>query len=319
MASDNAVWPFQRDGSALISVIVPTLHRSKLLKRAVSSVLAQSTADLEVVVVIDGPDPETRQLLSDIADGRLRFIQNLRSLGAAEARNVGIKAAQGEWVAFLDDDDEWVSDKLELQLAVAGPTRHDVIVSCLSYVVTPLQCYIWPRRVYDNVKPLDEYLFDRRTWFRGDVMLQCSSLLMSRQLSLELMFLPVHDDWDMLLRAVNAKRARIVSVNKPLVIHRTEDDRDSLGATFDWRKSLIWADNNRDLIGPRAYAGFCLTIVSPQAAKLGDYSAFFFLLYCAFSHGSPRLIHLALYLAIWLIPIRRRQKLRSLWYRSPNS
>jgi glycosyltransferase involved in cell wall biosynthesis len=303
----------------MISVIVPTVRRPKLLIRAVNSVLAQSTSDLEVVVVIDGPDPETTQLLSDIADRRLRFIQNLRSLGSAEARNVGIKAARGEWVAFLDDDDEWLRDKLELQLTVAGPVRHDVIVSCLSYVVTPLQRYIWPRRVYDNVSSLDEYLFDRRSWFRGDVMLQCSSLLMSRQLSRELMFTPEHDDWDMLLRAVNAKGVKIVSVNKPLVMHHTEDGRHSLGASFDWRRSLTWADSNRSLISPRAYAGFCLTIVSPQAAKAGDYSAFFVLLYRALSNGSPRPIHFALYLAIWLIPIHRRQKLRSLWYRPPKS
>ena len=301
----------------MISVIVPTAHRPQLLMRAVNSVLTQSMSDLEVVVVIDGPDLETRELLSGIADRRLRFTQNPRSLGGAGARNVGIKAARGEWIAFLDDDDEWLRDKLELQLAIAGPVSHLVIVSCLSYVVTPLQRYIWPRRIYDSASSLDEYLFDRRTWFRGDVMLQCSSLLMSRQLGLELMFTPEHDDWDLLLRAVNAKGVKIVSVDKPLVTHYTEDGRDSLGASFDWRKSLLWADNNRSLISPRAYAGFCLTIVSPQAAKAGDYSAFLVLLYRAFRYGNPRPIHFALYLAIWLIPIRSRQKLRSLWYRLP--
>ena len=304
----------------MISVIVPTAHRPQLLMRAVTSVLAQSMSDLEVVVVVDAPIClETTQLLSDIADRRLRFIQNPRSLGSAGARNVGIKAARGEWIAFLDDDDEWLRDKLELQLATAGPVNHLVIVSCLSYVVTPLQRYIWPRHIYDGASSLDEYLFDRRTWFRGDVMMQCSSLLMSRQLSLELMFTPEHDDWDILLRAVNAKGVRIVSVGKPLVIHHTEDGRNSLGASFDWRKSLMWADNNRSLINPRAYAGFCLTIVSPQAAKAGDYSAFLVLLYRAFRYGYPRPIHFALYLAIWLIPIRWRQKLRSLWYHPPRS
>jgi glycosyltransferase involved in cell wall biosynthesis len=303
----------------MISVIVPTARRPQLLMRAVESVLAQSTSDLEVVVVVDGPDPETTQSLSDIADHRLRFIQNSQSLGSAEARNIGIKSARGDWVAFLDDDDEWVKDKLELQLAVAGSVRHDVIVSCLSYVVTPLQRYIWPRRVYDNASPLDEYLFDRRTFFGGDVMLQCSSLLMSRQLGLELMFRPEHDDWDMLLRAVNTKGVKIVSVETPLVMHHTEDGRDSLGANFDWKKSLLWADNNRSLISPRAYAGFCLTIISPQAAKARDYSAFFVLLNRALRYGYPRPIQLALYIAIWLIPMRRRQKLRSVWYRSQQS
>jgi glycosyltransferase involved in cell wall biosynthesis len=302
----------------MISVIIPTARRPRLLLRAVNSVIAQSSSDLEVVVVIDGPDPETTRVLNDIDDHRLRVIENPKSLGGAGARNVGIKAARGEWVAFLDDDDEWVRAKLERQLAAAGPVCHFVIISCLSYVVTPLQRYIWPRRVYDNLVPLAEYLFDRRGWFRGDVMLQCSSLFMSRELCLELMFAPEHDDWDLLLRAVTTKGARIVTVNEPLVIHHTEDGRASLGASFDWKKSLAWANNNRDLISPRAYAGFCLTIVAPQAAKVGDYSAFFILLYSAFIYGSPRPIHFALYIGIWLIPMRRRQKLRSLWYRLQN-
>jgi len=303
----------------MISVIIPTVRRPLLVMRAVNSVLAQSIADLEVVVVIDGPDPETTHALGAVADDRLRFIQNPRPLGSAGARNVGIEAARGEWVAFLDDDDEWLKDKLKLQLGAAGADGHCVIVSCLSYVATSLKRYVWPRRVYDNTSPLDEYLFDRRSWFRGDVMLQCSSLLMPRRLGLELLFGPVHDDWDMLLRAVGTKGAKIVTVNEPLVIHHTEDGRESLGASFDWRKSLQWAGANRLLIGPRAYAGFCLTIISPQAAKAGDYSAFCILLYQAFRHGAPRPIHLALYLAIWLIPMRRRQKLRSAWHRSPQS
>jgi len=147
--------------------------------------------------------------------------------------------------------------------------------------------------------------------------LQCSSLLMSRQLCLELPFRPVHDDWDLLLRATRAKSAAIVTVRQPLVIHHTEDGRESLGASFDWRSSLAWADTLG--FSRRAYAGFCLTIIAPQAAKAGDYSAFFVLLYCALRRGSPRPVHFALYLAIWLIPMHRRQKLRSLWHRRPRS
>jgi glycosyltransferase involved in cell wall biosynthesis len=305
--------------STMISVIIPTVRRPLLVMRAVNSVLAQSMTDIEVVVVVDGPDPETMHLLGAVSDERLRLIQNPRSLGGAEARNVGIKAAHGEWIAFLDDDDEWIEDKLKLQLAAAGPDDDRVIVSCLSYVTTSLKRYVWPRRVYDNASPLGEYLFDRRSWFRGDVMLQCSSLLMPRRLGLELLFGPIHDDWDMLLRAVGTKGIKIVTVNSPLVIHYTEDGRESLGASFDWKKSLLWAKANRLLIGPRAYAGFCLTVISPQAAKAADYSAFFILLYQAFRHGAPRPIHLALYLAIWLIPMNRRQKLRSIWYQSPQS
>lgn len=298
----------------MISVVIPTARRPQLLMRAVKSVLLQSISDLEIVVVVDGADPESLEALSQIADRRLRVIQNPRSLGSAETRNVGIASALGEWVAFLDDDDEWVSNKLELQLAAAQNCAYPVIISCLNYVVTSLGRYVWPNRPYRNTVALDDYLFDRRSWFRGDVMLQCSSLFLSRQLCSELMFYPEHDDWDLLLRAVKQKGAKIVTVEAPLVIHYTEDGRDTLGASFDWRKSLRWADKSRSLIGNRGYAGFCLTIIAPQAAKANDYSAFWILLWCAVRKGSPRPIHLALYVTMWLIPIRRRQKLRRVWH-----
>jgi glycosyltransferase involved in cell wall biosynthesis len=299
----------------MISVIVPTLRRPQLLLRAIESVLAQSFSNLELIVVVDGPDQETIKLTSSVTDERFRFIQNHRSLGSAEARNVGIRAATGNWIAFLDDDDEWTPDKLASQLGAITPVRLNVIVSCLSIVVTPLRRYIWPHRIYDNRISIDEYLFDRRSWFRGDVMLQCSSLLMSKQLALELLLSDPHDDWDLLLRAVKERGAEIVTLDKPLVIHYTEDNRSSLGASFDWRTSLSWADQRRSLMTPRAYAGFLLTIIAPQAAKTRDGAAFWKLIYQACTRGSPRLIHIALYLAIWIVPMNRRQKLRSLLLR----
>lgn len=287
----------------MISVVIPTLRRPQLLLRAIESVLAQSFSDFELIVIVDGPDEETVKLTSSVTDKRFRFIQNQRSLGSAEARNVGIKASRGDWIAFLDDDDEWAPDKLSSQLGAIAPARENVIVSCLSIVVTPLRRYIWPHRIYDNRISIDEYLFDRRSWFRGDVMLQCSSLLMSRPLATSLLFRDPHDDWDLLLRAVNDRGAEIVTLDKPLVIHYTEDNRSSLGASFDWRTSLDWADQRRSLMTSRAYAGFLLTIIAPQAAKIGDGAAFWKLIYQACTRGSPRLIHVILYLAIWIVPM----------------
>jgi glycosyltransferase involved in cell wall biosynthesis len=295
----------------VISVVIPTLRRAQLLSRAVKSVLVQTMHDLELIVIVDGPDQDTMQLCASIRDPRVRFVWNSRSLGSAEARNVGIRLAKGDRIAFLDDDDEWVNDKLEKQILAAGRTDGEVIVSCLSRVVTSLREYVWPNRTYDNISSLDEYLFDRRSLFRGDVMLQCSSLLMKRQLCADLLFTSEHDDWDLLLRAVKLKGAKVVTVSEALVIHYIEDGRQSLGSGFAWRRSLSWAQRNRDLIGPRAYAGFCLTIIAPQAAKKRDFRAFFQLLFQAVRYGSPRLIHLGLYFVIWLVPMELRQNLRS--------
>ena len=99
-----------------VSVVIPTRLRPALVPRAVRSALAQTLTDIEVVV-IDGPDPDTREVLAAIADPRLRIVELERSGGAPAARNVGVDHARAAWTALLDDDDdEWLPEP--------GPRRH---------------------------------------------------------------------------------------------------------------------------------------------------------------------------------------------------
>jgi len=100
-----------------VSVVVPTYNRSEVLPRAVDSVLEQTYEDFELVVVDDGSDDGTLTLLDSYDDPRLRVITHGTNRGANVARNTGIEHANGEFVAFLDSDDEWHPDKLAQQLA----------------------------------------------------------------------------------------------------------------------------------------------------------------------------------------------------------
>lgn len=104
------------DGAPRVSVVIPTRDRAALLRRALESVLAQSFADYEILVVDDASGDDTAAMLAAIADPRLLVLRNEAPGGAPRARNRAIAAARGEFVAFLDDDDEWLPRKLELQL-----------------------------------------------------------------------------------------------------------------------------------------------------------------------------------------------------------
>jgi glycosyltransferase involved in cell wall biosynthesis len=118
--------------SPLVSVVVPTRNRAELLARAVASVRAQTMQDLELIIVDDGSTDDTSAYLARLtmSDARVRVQRNAVGGGGSAARNAGIALASGRWVAFLDDDDEWLPAKLERQLAMLAANPDAVACSC---------------------------------------------------------------------------------------------------------------------------------------------------------------------------------------------
>lgn len=103
----------------MISVVIPTRNRRPLLLRTLRSALAQRDVAVHVIVVDDGSDDDTADVLQRTGDTRVTVIRNSAPLGVSAARNAGIAAATGDWVAFLDDDDLWSPYKLIRQLQTA--------------------------------------------------------------------------------------------------------------------------------------------------------------------------------------------------------
>lgn len=118
----------------MITVIIPAYNCEKYIGQAITSVMKQTTTeDIEVLVIDDGSRDGTRKTVQSFmnqyanmnASASVRSISchsNGRNLGVAETRNAGIRAAQGEYIAFLDADDWWTEDKLEKQMALIRKT-----------------------------------------------------------------------------------------------------------------------------------------------------------------------------------------------------
>lgn len=104
------------DRTPAVSVIIPSHNRERYLSRAIRSVLEQTHRDFELLVVDDGSTDNTRATVASLADSRIRYLRLSRNRGAACARNRGVAESRGEYVAFLDSDDEWLPAKLEKQL-----------------------------------------------------------------------------------------------------------------------------------------------------------------------------------------------------------
>jgi glycosyltransferase involved in cell wall biosynthesis len=182
-----------------VTVVIPTYNRARVLGRALDSVRAQTFQDLEIVVVDDGSADDTAAVVAGYRDARIRRLSLERRSGAARARNVGIGVARGEWVAFLDSDDEWLPPKLEAQLArAANADRRVDAVYCLRSIHDHLTGRARPQR-----SPLHEGdVFD--ALLRGG-WTPPTSLVMVRRAALEAVggfdeALPSFQDYDLWLR-----------------------------------------------------------------------------------------------------------------------
>lgn len=101
-----------------VSVILPTYNRAETLGRAIKSVLDQTFGDFELIIVDDGSTDNTAEVVNSFRDPRVRYVRLETNRGAAAARNMGIKLARGDYIAFQDSDDEWLPEKLAKQMKV---------------------------------------------------------------------------------------------------------------------------------------------------------------------------------------------------------
>ncbi len=115
---------FVRGYIPFVSVIIPVYNREKFIERAINSVLKQTYRNFEIIVVNDGSNDNTANILQKYAT-KIRIMTLPVNKGVSYARNIGIRYAMGEYVAFLDSDDEWLENKLEEQIAYVN--RHKQI------------------------------------------------------------------------------------------------------------------------------------------------------------------------------------------------
>lgn len=251
---------FQSESYPLVSAVIPTRGRPQLLASAIRSALHQTWPMMEVIVVIDGPDSETEVSLEAITDPRLRVIVLPGASGGSDARNAGVRIARGEWIAFLDDDDEWLPEKIERQMraAHAMPDWFPV-VSCRLIAQAPAASRVLPVRPYAVGQPVADFLFCRTSLRDSGGVMQTSTLLAPRELLLAVPFqsgLTMHQDWDWLIRVGSHEGVGFFMVRQPLTIWRVEDKRVTVGRDVSWKTSLCWIRSVRELISPRAFSWF---------------------------------------------------------------
>jgi glycosyltransferase involved in cell wall biosynthesis len=105
----------------LVSVIIPTYNRKNIVSKAIDSVLSQTYTNYEIIVVDDGSTDQTEEALQPYLY-KIKYIYQ-ENKGVSAARNTGIRNAKGEWIAFLDSDDQWLSGKLHMQVRIINNSK----------------------------------------------------------------------------------------------------------------------------------------------------------------------------------------------------
>ena len=224
----------------VVSVVIPAYNAARFLPTSVGSVLTQTWRDFEVIVVDDGSTDATAETASSFRDERVRVVSKDNRGTVADARNAGIEASRGRWIAFLDADDAWLPDKLQVQVELAA--RHpDAALVYTAYAITDddlrIQTVIRP----DHRDPT----FRRWLLLEGNGIAPSSTSMMRRDVLDDVggfrLDLSVSEDVDLAERV--ARRGAVVATDACLALYRTHPGQGHKSlARFDHDARWIFDD-----------------------------------------------------------------------------
>jgi len=235
-----------------VSVIIPTYNRAYLVGRAIRSVLNQTFQDFEIIVVDDGSTDNTEEVVKSFNDPRIRYIRHEQNRGGSAARNTGIRAARGEYIAFLDSDDEWLPQKLERQVnAFKSLDETTGLVYTGLRFVDHKGTLLWEQR-----PNLSGYIFHKL--LQRNVIGTASSVMLRRDCLLSTgLFdetLPSRQDLDLWIRI--ARQFKVFPIPEPLTVHYVHEQRITadLNAKIRGHKLFMAKFENELNSKPRALA-----------------------------------------------------------------
>ena len=206
-----------------MSIILPTYNRAHLLPRAVKSIIAQTFSDFEIIIIDDGSSDNTREIVHKLIKNnptfKIEYLKHANNKGGQAARNSGIRKAKGDWIAFLDSDDEWLPNRLSRCLETANKDRVKV-VHADGYIHVGDERPLKKRKV----NKFKGYCYSKLLTSSGPMF---PTLLVSKECFKKIGYLDecivAHQEWDTSIRL--AKYYKFGFVDEPLFIWHQEGHR----------------------------------------------------------------------------------------------
>ena len=207
----------------LISIIIPTYNRATLLYRSVNSVINQIYPNWELIIIDDASKDNTESVVESFQDKRIKYVKLNKNKGVSNARNIGLEIAKGEFLAFLDSDDEWLPEKLVKQLEVFKNTSlNSLVVVSSGYFIKGKdnnRFYTPNRRGY----VLEDFVFGRIKDYQPQCWLIKTNYVQTNNIRFDVL-MHSGEDWDFMARLLKA--GQLDYVPEILVhIYQDKDER----------------------------------------------------------------------------------------------
>lgn len=198
-----------------ISIIMPAYNAARTISQSIDSVLAQTWQNWELIIVNDCSNDETEEIILayESRDTRIRHIKNIKNVGVASSRNLGVRQATGQWIAFLDSDDCWEPEKLSLQLNFAQQQQ-----AIFTFTGSGFMDEKGHRLSHELIIP-EQVTF--RQLLKQNVI-SCSSVMIQRSLILQYPMGSdhMHEDFAVWLQILRDTHINAYGLNQPLLIYR---------------------------------------------------------------------------------------------------
>lgn len=249
----------------MISIIIPHYNNQSTIKRTLISVISQTYQVFEIIVVDDYSKDisKTEKIINGFNDNRIKLFKHTKNKNGAAARNTGIKKAKGKYIAFLDADDEWLSEHLEKSLSAIKEESCDLVYSKCNVKTSNFPDLVMPQYKIKQNQKIGDYLFCDKGF------VQTSSILTKAEIAKKILFnemLIRHQDYDFLLsfEAFGGKMA--MSDHVGTIVHWENNDIEKKGGT--WQYSLNWAIEYKTHLSSKAYSGFIFkNVILPLLKK----------------------------------------------------
>lgn len=245
----------------LVSIVIPTYNRAKLIRRALASILEQTLQDFEIIIVDDASQDDTESVVKSLTDSRIKYLQHQTNLNGSAARNTGIKAARGEYLALLDSDDEWLPNHLATKIAYLQNNLCQGVFG--SYYIYYSEDLI--REIHCQPPPKDCTLAEYILSGKGDT--RTSTFVFKTAAIQTIMFdesLAKHQDWDLAIRFAKVYKFSCETTSTVIAHY---DRQQSISLKMNHSASQLFLQRYSSELSDRTLARFYLIMLALRTLK----------------------------------------------------